>query len=454
MKKFSLDKKTNIKYLLTQKGLSKKVIETISSDNNEPNWMLEYRFKAFEIFKKLSFPSWGPDLSRLDLDNIYYYANPKWEKNVKSWEDVPENIKNTFQKLWLPQAEQEYLAWVWAQYDSKVMYHSLKEEFAKLGIIFEDMTEALKKYPDLVKKYFTKAVPMADHKFAALHYAIWSGGTFVYIPKEVELEEPLQAYFRMNLETSGQFEHTIIVLEDWAKAHYIEWCSAPKYNSSSLHAWCVEVFVWKKANLRYSSVENWSLNTFNLNTKRAIIEEEGFIEWVWGNMWAGVTMLYPCSILKWDRSSCSHIWIAFANKWQIIDSWTKVIHIGKNTTSNVVSKSLSKWWWISVYRWLLDIKESAINSVAKIECDGLILDKKSLNDTFPVIQVKDTNSTVAHEAKVGKINENDLFYLCSRWINKKDAEIMIVNGFINPVIKELPLEYAAEMNILIDMEMN
>jgi Fe-S cluster assembly protein SufB len=290
---------------------------------------------------------------------------------------------------------------------------------------------------------------MADHKFMALHTAFWNWGTFLYVPKWVKLDEPLQSYFRMNIKSGWQFEHTIIVIEDSADAHYIEWCSAPKYTSATLHAWCVEVFVGKNANFRYSSVENWSLNTYNLNTKRAIIGEWWHIDWVGWNLWAGITMLYPCSVLSWEWSSANHIWIAFANAGQIIDAWAKVIHIGKNTTSRVISKSLSKWWWVSTYRWLLDIRQSATNSLASIECDWLILDSKSVSDAIPVIKIWNSTSIVSHEASAGKINEEFLFYLQSRGIDHHQAQQMLVNWFISPVVNNLPLEYASEMNILI-----
>ena len=317
-----------------------------------------------------------------------------------------------------------------------------------------DISSALKNpdYEKIIRRYFSKSIPLSDHKFSALHYAVWSWWTFLYIPKWVKVKEPLQSYFRMNLERWWQFEHTIIILEENSEAHYIEWCSAPKYGKISLHAWWVEIFVWKNAKMRYSSVENWSIDTYNLNTKRAIIEEKWHIEWVWWNLWSWITMLYPCSILKWDYSSCNHLWVAFANSWQNQDTWAKVIHIWKNTSSNVLSKSLSKWTWISTFRWLVDIKKNAINSVSKVDCDGLILDDKSTNNAIPTIKVNNSSSLVAHEASAWKINEMDLFYLMSRWISKEEATWMIVNWFLSPIVKELPLEYASEMNVLISME--
>lgn len=434
------------------KWINEEVVRQISTSNNEPDWMLELRLKALKIFEWKEMPKWWPDLSRLDLNEIYYFAKPEWAWAKKTWEEVPENIKNTFDRLGIPEAEKKSLAWVWAQYDSEVVYHSLKQELIDVWVIFDDTSIAVNKYPDLIKKYFSKCIPISDHKFAALHYAVWSGWTFMYIPAWVKLTEPLQSYFRMNKKSGGQFEHTIIILEEGAEAHYIEWCSAPKYDENSLHAGWVEIFVDKNAHMRYSSVENWSVDTYNLNTKRAIVQENAYMEWVWWNMWSWVTMLYPCSILLWDNSKTDMLWLAFANKGQNQDVWAKVIHIWKNTTSNIISKSLSKWGWISTYRWLVDIKPSATWSVSKIDCDALLLDNLSVSDTVPNIIVGNSSSTVGHEASAWKINDDYLFYLRSRWISEDEAKAMIVNGFISWVVKELPLEYASEMNVLISME--
>ncbi len=434
-------------------GINEKVVRQISLSNNEPEWMLKLRLKALEMYNNMSMPKWWPDLSKLDLDSIYYYAKPEWAGAKKSWDDVPDNIKNTFDRLGIPEAEKESLAWVWAQYDSEVVYHSLKQELVDKGVIFDDTSIAINKYPELIKKYFSKCIPLSDHKFSALHYAVWSGGTFMYIPKWVKVKEPLQSYFRMNKKSGGQFEHTIIILEDDSEAHYIEWCSAPKYDENSLHAWGVEIFVWENAHMRYSSVENWSLDTFNLNTKRSIVEKNGYMEWVWWNMWSNTTMLYPCTILKWDNSKADHLWIAFASDGQNQDTWAKVIHIWKNTSSNILSKSISKWNGISTYRWLVDIKPNAIWSVAKIDCDGLLVWDKSVSNAIPHIIVWNPDSIVAHEASAWKINEEDLFYLQSRGIGEEEAMWMIVNWFVSPIMKELPLEYASEMNVLISMEM-
>lgn len=435
------------------KWLNVDVIKQISFSNEEPEWMLDLRLKAFDIFNKKNL-NWGPSLEKLNLDEIYYFAKPVWAGNNRTWDEVPENIKKTFDRLWIPEAEKKVLAWVWAQYDSETVYHSLKEELKEKWVVFDDMSNALKnpKYEKIIKKYFSKAIPLSDHKFSALHYAVWSGWTFLYVPEWVKIDEPLQSYFRMNLQSWWQFEHTLIILEKWSKAHYIEWCSAPKYDQSSLHAWWVEIFVQEDAFMRYSSVENWSIDTFNLNTKRAIVWKNWIMEWVWWNMGSNTTMLYPCSILLWDNSSCSHLWVAFANNWQNQDTWAKVIHIWKNTKSLIVSKSLSKWGWIATYRGLVDIKKTATWSISKVDCDWLILDDKSANNAIPDIRVWNTSSTVAHEASAWKINEEHLFFLKSRWISEEQATSMIVNWFISDIVKELPLEYASEMNVLISME--
>jgi len=436
-------------------GISEVVVRQISESNKEPEWMLELRLKALKIYQDKPMPNWGPNLDKLDLDSIYYFAKPEGAGANKSWDDVPEDIKNTFDRLGIPEAEKKALAGVGAQYDSETVYHSLKQELVDQWVIFDDMSEALKnpKLEPIIKKYFSKSIPLADHKFAALHYAVWSGGTFLYIPKGVKISEPLQSYFRMNVKSGGQFEHTMIILEEDSSAHYIEGCSAPKYDENSLHAGWVEIFVGPGSSMRYSSVENWSLDTYNLNTKRALVQENGYMEWVGWNLWSNTTMLYPCSVLIWDNSKADHLWIALASEGQNQDTWAKVIHIGKNTASNVISKSISKWNWISTYRGLIDIKKSAIWAVSKVDCDGLLINDISVSNAIPDIKVANSQSIVAHEASAGKINENDLFYLQSRGISEDEAKAMIVNGFISPVMKELPMEYASEMNVLIGMEM-
>jgi Fe-S cluster assembly protein SufB len=450
----TLDSSDAVNYSqMAKKGIDEEVVRQICVANKEPQWMLEHRLKSLEAFQKFEKPTWWPSLESLDLAEIYYFARPEGAWDSKSWDDVPEKIKATFDRLGIPEAERKVLAWVGAQYDSEVVYHKLREELVAQGVIFEDMSVAITRHEDLVRGHFMRAVPMTDHMFAALHGAVWSGGTFLYIPKWVKISDPLQAYFRMNVKAGGQFEHTLIIVEDEAEAHYIEGCSAPKYGTASLHAGCVEIYVGKNAKMRYSSVENWSVDTYNLNTKRAIVESWGSIEWVGWNLGSWVTMLYPCSVLKWDESKALHFGIAFANTGQHTDTGAKVIHIGKNTSSEVISKSLSKNGWISVYRWLLDIKKSATGAVAKIDCDGLILDSLSRSDTIPDIRVQADDALVAHEASVGKISEDTLFYLESHGIPEDEAKTLIVRGFVSPLMKELPLEYAAEMNVLIGMEM-
>ncbi len=450
----TLDRSDIIIYQDTlEMGISEKVVRQIWQSNNEPDWMLDIRLKSLYTFQNSRIPNWWPSLKKLDLNSIYYFGKPEGSGDNKSWDDVPDAIKSTFDRLGIPEAERAMLAGVGAQYDSEVVYHNLRQELKDQGVIFEDMSVAIHSHADIVRSYFMRAVPPSDHIFAALHGAVWSGGTFLYIPRWVHIDAPLQAYFRMNMKSGWQFEHTLIVLEDDSSAHYIEWCSAPKYGTASLHAGCVEIYVGRDAKMRYSSVENWSVDTYNLNTKRAIVETGWSIEWVGGNLGSGVTMLYPCSILKWDDSRALHFGIAFANAWQETDTGAKVIHIGKNTSSEIVSKSLSKNGGASITRVLVDIKKSATGAVSKIDCDGLILDSLSRSDTIPDIKVTTDDAIVAHEASVGKINEDTLFYLMSRGIWETEAKTMIVRGFVSPLLKELPLEYAAEMNVLIGMEM-
>jgi Fe-S cluster assembly protein SufB len=436
------------------KGISRELVELISKDKEEPAWMLAHRLRAYDHFESMKMPGFGPDLSALKFDEICFFAKAADKKGgYDSWDEVPAYIKNTFDRLGIPKAERQVLAGVGAQYESESVYHSLEEELQKQGVVFCDLDVAVEKHSDLVKKYFMKCVPANDHKFAALHGAVWSGGTFLYIPKGVKIEKPLQSYFRMNAKNMGQFEHTLIIIEEGAEGHYIEGCSAPKYGSNALHAGCVEVFVAEGAKFRYSSVENWSKDTYNLNTKRAIIEKDAVMEWVGGNMGSGVTMLYPCSILKGDGARADHLGIAFANEDQVQDTGAKIFHIGKNTSSNVVMKSISKNGGVSVYRGDLRIAKTAENAISKVECDALILDPISVSDTEPNIQVDNASATVSHEARVGRINDEDIFYLTTRGIPQVEAEAMIVNGFINPIVRELPLEYAVEMNRLIEMEM-
>ena len=435
-----------------KKGLSKQIVRDISSRKHEPQWLLDIRLKALETYNKLSLPVWGPNLSELDMDNISTYVQPK--TGVKSnWNDVPAEIKSTFDKLGIPKAEHEYLAGVGAQYDSEVVYHSINDEMKKLGVIYTDFDSAVREYPELVQKYFSKCVPLSEHKFIALHYAVFSGGSFVYVPKGLKLSMPLQSYYRLNSPESGQFEHTLIIVDEGASLHFIEGCSAPKYNKVNLHAGCVELFVEKDAELRYSTIENWSKNMLNLNTKKAIIKENAKVEWVSGSFGSKISMLYPMSILLGDNSSTEYTGISFAGAGQNLDTGFKVLHIGKNTTSNIVSKSLSKSGGIATYRSLVDIRQSAQNAKCSVTCDGLMLDDISKSDTIPVNSIANNSVVFRHEAKGGKISEEAIYYLMTKGLSEQDAKALIVRGFASPISKALPLEYAVEMNRLIDLEL-
>ena len=435
-------------------GINEDLVRAISKDKNEPEWMLKIRLRGLKIFNEFKTPTWGPDISDLDLQEIVYYMKPNAQKNSTSWDDVPEDIKNTYEKLGIPKAEREALGGVGAQYESEVVYHSLKKELAEKGVVFLDMDEAVKEYPEMVKKYFmTSCVPINLHKFTALHAAVWSGGTFIYIPKGVKFSEPLQAYFRMNAKKGGQFEHTLIIADEGAEVHYIEGCSAPQYTENSLHAGCVEIHVLKNARARYSSIENWSRNTYNLNTKRAMVHDNGLIEWVNGNMGSKVTMLYPTSILIGDGAKSDFLGIAFAGKDQHQDTGTKVHHLASNTSSTVRSKSISKEGGITSYRGLIQIKKGAKNCKSHVECDALMMDNISKSNTFPYMDVRENNVDLGHEATVGRISDEQIFYLQSRGLTQEQASQMIVSGFIEPIVKALPMEYAVELNRLIELEM-
>lgn len=435
-----------------KKGLSKEIVEEISKQKNEPSWVLDIRLKALDAYNKLAMPTWGPNLNELNMDDIATYVKPK-AKIESNWNDVPEDIKNTFDKLGIPKAEREYLAGVGAQYDSEVVYHSIKDELKKQGVIYTDFDSAIKEYPDLVKEYFTKCVPIFEHKFIALHYAVFSGGSFVYVPKGVKLEMPLQSYFRLNSPESGQFEHTLIIVDEGASLHFIEGCSAPKYNKVNLHAGCVELFVKDNAYLRYSTIENWSKNMMNLNTKKAILETNAKVDWISGSFGSHISMLYPMSILKGNNSSTEYTGISFAGKNQNLDTGFKVVHIGKNTSSVVSSRSISKNGGIATYRSLVRILPNATNSKCSVSCDGLMLDDISRSDTIPVNDVQNNQVSFSHEAKIGKISEKSIFYLMSRGLSEEDAKALIVRGFASPVSKQLPMEYAVEMNRLINLEL-
>lgn len=446
----NLDSKS--KYI-AKPGLTEEVVRKISSDKGEPEWMLKKRLRGLDLFKKTKMPTWGPDISALDLDSIIYYIDPD-AAPARSWEDVPEDIKKTFDKLGIPEAEREALAGVGGQYDSKNVYHNLKQEWEDKGVVFEDMDTAVQKYPDLVKKYFmTNCVPVHDHLFAMIHAAVWSGGTFIYVPPGVKVDIPLQAYFRMNQKSGGQFEHTLIIADKGSEINYIEGCSSPKYSENSLHAGCVELYVLEDAKIVYSSIENWSKNTYNLNTKRAIVHKNGTVEWLNGNMGSGRTMLYPCSVLLGENSHSESIGIAFSGEEQDQDTGSKVIHLGKNTSSIIKAKSISKDGGISSYRGLVTITPSAENAISTVECDALLVDERSISNTYPAMDVRRSDAQITHEAKVGKIGEAEVFYLMSRGLSEEQAKQMIVAGFASDVVKRLPLEYAAELNKLIELEM-
>ena len=434
-------------------GLSEEVVVEISRQKHEPEWMLEKRLKAFQFYKEKSIPTWGPDLSKLNLDEIVYFVRPNAQES-RTWEDVPEDIKKTFDRLGIPEAEKKALAGVGAQYDSDVVYHNIREDLKKKGVIFENMDTAVYEYPELVKKYFmTQCVPINDHKFVMLHAAVWSGGTFIYVPKGVKVDLPLQAYFRMNAESGGQFEHTLIIADEGSEVQYIEGCSAPRYTTNSLHAGCVEIFVGKNAHVQYFSIENWSKNTYNLNTKRALVDENGNMEWVSGNMGSGVTMLYPCSVLRGKGAHSDSLGIAFAGPGQHQDTGAKAIHAAPYTSSVIRSRSISVGGGIAGFRGLIRVTKKATQTTASMSCDALLLDEASVANTYPALKIDTNDVSVAHEARIGKIGDEQLFYLMSRGLTEEQAMRLIVAGFIEPIVKALPLEYAIELNKLIEMEM-
>ena len=444
--------KNKDEYSFKTVGLTEEVIKEISEKKQEQEWMLELRLKALKIYNELSMPTWGPNLAELDMSKIATYVKPKTDMK-KSWDDVPDDIKNTFDALGIPEAEKESLAGVGAQYDSEIVYHSIKEELVKQGVIYTDFDEAVKKYPELVKEYFTKCVPMTDHKFIALHYAVWSGGSFVYVPKGVKVDIPLQSYFRLNAPGAGQFEHTLIIVDEGASLQFIEGCSAPKYNEINLHAGCVELFVKDNGYLRYSTIENWSKNMMNLNTKKAIVSSNGTIEWVTGSFGSKVSMLYPMSILNGENAKCEFTGISFAGKGQNLDTGLKIVHNAENTSSVVNSKSISKDGGICTFRSDIKVRPRAKNSKVTVSCESLMLDSISRSDTIPVNSIENDEVEFSHEAKIGKISDKTIFYLMTRGISEEEAKAMIVRGFASPISKELPLEYAVEMNNLINLEL-
>ena len=437
----------------TGKGLTEEIVRKISEKKNEPQWMLEYRLKALEVFNSKPVPTWGPDLSDLDINDIVHYLEPDAKIMSDNWDDVPDYIKSTFDRLGIPEAERQSLAGVGAQYDSEVVYHSVHKELTEQGVIYTDIETAIKEHEDLVKQYFMKVITMHDHKFSALHGAVWSGGSFVYVPKGVKVNMPLQSYFRLNAAEAGQFEHTLIIVEEGADLHFIEGCSAPKYKKNVLHAGAVDLIVKKGARMRYSTIENWSRNMYNLNTKRAIVEEDGVMEWVSGSFGSRVSMLYPMTILKGERSRCEFTGVTFASSGQYLDTGCKIVHAAPNTSSTVHSKSISKNGGTSFYRGLLNVAANATGSKATVECESLMLDNESRSDTIPIIEINNDSVDIGHEAKIGRISDEAIFYLMSRGISKDEAKAMIVRGFVEPISKELPLEYAVELNKLIELEL-
>lgn len=436
----------------TNKGLTKETIYEISKIKNEPDWMLEFRLKAFEQFERMPMPSWGPNLDEVNFDDYTYYIRPS-DRTEKSWEEVPETIKNTFDKLGIPEAEQKYLAGVTTQYDSEAVYHNMLKEVEEKGIIFLDTDSALKQYPDLFKEYFATVVPISDNKFSALNSAVWSGGSFIYVPKGVHLDKPLQSYFRINSEQMGQFERTLIIVDEGADVHYIEGCTAPTYSKDSLHAAVVEIIIKEGGKCRYSTVQNWSSNILNLVTKRAKVEAHGAMEWIDGNVGSHINMKYPACVLVGEYARGMCISIAVANKTQVQDAGAKMIHLAPHTNSTIISKSVSRNGGEVNYRGIVHHGPNAQYAKSKVECDTLILDKISRSDTIPT-NVNETNtSTIEHEATVSKISEEQLFYLMSRGLTKGQATEMIVMGFLEPFTRELPMEYAVELNQLLKLDM-
>nr|WP_313152698.1 Fe-S cluster assembly protein SufB [Lacrimispora sp.] len=433
------------------KGLTAEIVTDISKGKNEPRWMLEHRLQSLAVYERLPLPNWGPNLHELDINNIVTYVRPNM-KMTDNWNEVPDEIKQTFDRLGIPEAEKLALSGVGAQYDSEVVYHSIKEEMRQQGVIYTDMDTALHEYEDIVKKHFMKLLPATLHKFAALHGAVWSGGSFVFVPKGIEVHMPLQSYFRLNAPGAGQFEHTMIILEEGARLHFIEGCSAPRYNALNLHAGCVELYVGEDATLRYSTIENWSRNMMNLNSKCAAVEKNGAIEWVSGTFGSHITMLYPSSILRGDGARSEFTGITFAGAGQELDTGTKVIHAAPNTSSTVSSKSISKNGGKAIYRSAVTVLPQAKNSKSSVSCESLMLDSESRSDTIPVMDIRNDEVDIGHEAKIGRISEETVFYLMTRGIGENEAKALIVRGFVEPITKELPLEYAVEMNRLIALE--
>ncbi|MFV2000389.1 MAG: Fe-S cluster assembly protein SufB [Acidimicrobiia bacterium] len=437
-----------------EKGLNEELIRTISAMKGEPEWMLDFRLKAYKRFLNRPTPDWGGGgrLSEIDYDDIYYYIKPT-EEQAKDWDMVPDSIKETYEKLGIPEAERKFLAGVTAQYESEVVYHRNREDLEQLGVLFCDMDTAVREYPELVLEYFGTIIPPNDNKFAALNSAVWSGGSFIYIPPGVHLEEPLQAYFRINAESMGQFERTLIIVDEGAFCHYVEGCSAPTYTSDSLHAAVVEIVVKEGGRCRYTTIQNWSNNVLNLVTKRAAAYKNATMEWIDGNLGSGLTMKYPAVWLMEEGAHGEVLSIAFANKGQILDAGAKMVHVASDTTSLIVSKSISKGGGRSIYRGLVHVDEGATNAKSFVMCDALLLDEDSRSDTYPTMEIEESNVDIGHEATVSKVGEDQLFYLMSRGLTEAQATSMVVAGFIEPIVRELPMEYAVELNRLIELQM-
>lgn len=440
------------KYIFkSRKGLDAAIVNQISDMKNEPDWMRQFRLKSLEIFNAKPMPHWGGNIA-LDFQDIYYYIKPS-DRQGRSWDDVPDEIKRTFDKLGIPEAEKKFLAGVKAQYESEVVYGSLREELSSQGVIFTDTDSAVREYPDLVREYFATIIPPADNKFAALNSAVWSGGSFIYVPKGVKIEFPLQAYFRINAENMGQFERTLIVVDEGAQVHYVEGCTAPMYSTESLHSAVVEIVVKKHARCRYTTIQNWANNIYNLVTKRAAAFENATMEWIDGNLGSRLTMKYPAVYMLEPGARGEILSIAFASAGQHQDAGAKVVHAAPHTSSRIVSKSISKNGGRASYRGLVKVEDGARKAKSSVVCDALILDDHSRSDTYPYIEVDEQDVTIGHEASVSRIGEEQLFYLMSRGLNEAEASTMIVNGFIEPLVKELPMEYAVEMNRLIELQM-
>ena len=436
----------------SRKGLDREIVEQISEMKGEPKWMLDYRLKALEHFENRPMPNWGADLANLNLDDIYYYVKPS-DSESRNWDDVPETIKNTFDKLGIPEAEQKFLAGVGAQYESEMVYHRVQENLEKQGVIFLSIEDGLRKHPDLFREYFGKVIPIEDNKFAALNSAVWSGGSFIYIPKNVHVELPLQAYFRLNVANIGQFERTLIIADEGAQLHYVEGCTAPTYTTDSFHSGVIEIVVNKGARVRYTTIQNWSNNVYNLVTQRALVYENGTMEWVDANLGSKVTMKYPSTYLLGPGAHGEILSMAFAGPGQHQDAGGKAIHVAPHTSSKITSKSISKGNGRSSYRGLLKVYEGAKDSKSNVVCDALLLDDVSRSDTYPYIEIDEDDVTIGHEATVSKVGDEQLFYLMSRGLSEEEATTMVVSGFIEPLVKELPMEYAIEMNRLIQLQM-